>query len=273
MDPKAGNPDKYGGIKTRFEGIGYRFYFRIILGAVLLSATYCPGQEKQVVHSYQTWMQYYGQATLNAKWSWQFDGGFRWKESFRENSAYLVRSSIGYAPAPNMRFAAGLAHLGLFIQDSLSRVELRPFQEFQLTQPFQKFSLVHRYRLEERIFYPVSDGHIQATDRFNFRFRYAAFFRIPLFKLSRENPEAVFLLELGDEIFLNFGSQVTRTYFDQNRLLVSPTFRFDKTFAVSLTWNNQFASMPAPSSYAHNQVFWLQVKHQLDFSKKKAATD
>lgn len=243
------------------------------MGLGLLAPGLSLAQEKQVAHAAQTWVQYYGQATLSPRWSLQLDGGLRWRETFGEKAAYIVRSSMGYAPAPNMRLGAGLAHLGFYAEDSLSRAELRPFQEFQLTQPFQKFSLVHRYRLEERIFFPVSEGRMQATDRFNFRFRYALFVRIPLFKLSKDNPDAQFVLEVGDELFLNFGPQVTHGYFDQNRLLLSPTFRFDKSLAVSLTWNNQYASTANPAAFAHTQVFWLQVRQQLDFTNKEAVKD
>ncbi len=268
-----GNPTNYCLCPARsYRSPGRRTALLSLLFAVFWG-TYCKAQEKQVSHATQTWVQYYGSATLNRHWSLQLDGGLRWKDDFRENSAYIVRSSIGYAPAPNMRLAAGLAHLGLYLQDTLSRVEFRPYQDFQVTQPFRKFSLVHRLRLEERLFYPVSDGRIQATDRFTFRLRYAAFVRIPLFRLSKENPDSQFILELGDELFLNFGPLVTHTHFDQNRLLVSPTFRFNKSFAIALTWNNQFASTQTPSVYAHNQVFWLQLRQQFDFSKKTLPAD
>lgn len=245
-----------------------RLLLTVTLTMTVLSPGLCRGQEKQVSHATQTWVQYYAQATLNPRWTLQLDGGWRWRNDFRENSAYIVRSSAGYAPSVNLRVSAGLAHLGLFLADTLSRVELRPYQELQLTQPFPKFNLIHRYRLEERIFYPVSEGRIEATDRFNFRFRYAVGLRMPLFRLSKDNPDAVFVLEVGDEIFLQFGPQVTHTFFDQNRLLISPTFRFNKSFAVSLTWNNQFASTATSGAYAHNQVFWLQVRQQFDFSRK-----
>jgi hypothetical protein len=238
-----------------------------LIGLSLLSPEVSHAQDKEIIKGNQVWLQYYGQARLSEKWTWQFDGGFRWRDVFVESSAHILRSSVGYAPMANLRFSAGLAHLGLYAQETLLRVEFRPYQDVQVTQTFDKWDLNHRFRLEERIFFPISEGRIQPTNQFNFRFRYAAVVGIPLFRLSRNRPEPTFILYVGDEIFLNFGPEISHNYFDQNRLILSPTFQFNDALSIALTWNNQFASTPVPSVYAHSQVFWIQVRHQMDFSK------
>ena len=247
----------------------WRFFPIISVCLSLLAPEVSPAQEKEIIRGNQAWLQYYGQAKLSEKWTWQFDGGFRWRDVFAASSTHIVRTAVGYAPMANLRLSAGLAHLGLYAQETLLRVEFRPYQDAQITQKFEKWDLNHRFRLEERLFFPISEGRIQQTNQFNFRFRYAAVVGIPLFRLSRNRPEPAFILYVGDEIFLNFGPQITHNYFDQNRFMISPTFKLDKALSIALTWNNQFASTPVPSVYAHTQVFWLQVRHQMDWSKGK----
>ena len=251
----------------------HRFTLKVPLAlALLLSlfiAGYATAQNKEVLRGNQTWLQYYGQAKLSEKWTWQFDGGFRWRDVVAESSGHIVRTALGYNAGSKVRLAAGIAHLGFYTQEKLLRVEFRPHQEVQLAHDLGKLGLSHRFRLEERIFFPVEQGRIQRTNHFNFRFRYAAMLGIPLFKLSRDHPESAFILYVGDEIFLNFGPEISHNYFDQNRLILSPTFQFNDALSISLTWNNQFASTPLPSVYAHSQVFWIQVRHQMDFSKGK----
>jgi len=243
----------------------------LTLSLCFFTTEFATAQEKEVIRGHQVWLQYYGQARVSEKWTWQFDGGFRWRDVFVQSSSHILRTSLGYSLGSNVRVSAGLAHLGLYSQEKLLRVEFRPYQDLQLTQALGKLGLSHRFRLEERIFYPVEEGRIQNTDHFNFRFRYAAMLGIPLFKLSRDHPEAAFILFVGDEIFLNFGPEITHNYFDQNRLTLSPTFKFNEALSISLTWNNQFASTPVASVYTHTQVFWVQVRHQMDFRKGKPA--
>ena len=248
----------------------WRFFPIVSVCLSLLSPEVSSAQEKQVIKGNQVWLQYYGQAKLSEKWTWQFDGGFRWRDVFTASSSHILRTSLGYSPGANVRFSAGLAHLGLYAQETLLRVELRPYQDVQISQKFEKWDLTHRFRLEERFFFPITEGRIQQTNQFNFRFRYAAMVGIPLFRLSQNHPEAAFILYLGDEIFLNFGPEINHNYFDQNRLLISPTFKLSEALLVALTWSNQFASTLVPSVYTHTQVFWLQVRHQMDFGKGKA---
>ena len=253
----------------RIPGSILKAQLGLALSLSLFICGYTIAQEKEVLRENQVWLQYYGQAKLSQKWTWQFDGGFRWREVLMESTQHILRTAIGYSPRDHVRLSVGLAHLGFYSDEKLPRVEFRPYQEVQLTQPLAKVSLNHRFRLEQRIFYPVVEGRIQQTNHFHFRVRYATLLGIPLFKLSRDNPQSAFILYVGDEIFLNFGPEITNNYFDQNRLLISPTFRLNEALSISLTWNNQFASTPVPSAYEHTQVFWLQIRHHLDWSKGK----
>jgi hypothetical protein len=223
------------------------------------------GQQKDVVNSNQQWFQYYNQTKLSDKWTLLVDGGFRWKEGFQESSQFIVRAAMGYSLTSNIQISSGLAHLGFYSSDKISKVEFRPYQEITVKNKFNKIDLNHRYRVEERFFKSVDNGVIQSPNTFNFRFRYSLMLSIPLFQLSKEKPEKVFILNIGDEIFVNAGSDIVDNVFDQNRFIISPTFKLSDQLSISSTWNSQFASTSTPSRYTYTNVIWLQIKHKLNF--------
>ena len=226
-------------------------------------------QEKIITKSNQIWLQYYNETQLNDKWTLFSDGGYRWKEGFEESTQYIVRAAIGYAIAPDIRTSSGFAHLGFYSSGKISKVEFRPYQEITFKNKYNNLSLNHRFRIEERFFNAVAHGEIQTPNTFNFRFRYALMVSIPLFKLSSENPDSIFLLNIGDEVLINAGKNIINNVFDQNRIIVCPTFNLNKQLALSLTYSSQFASTTTPGNYAHTNVFWVQVKHKLNLKMKK----
>lgn len=227
------------------------------------------GQQKNVVNGNQQWLQYYNQTKLNDKWTLLFDGGYRWKDGFQENSQYIARAAIGYNINTDLRISSGLAHLGFYSSDKIHRVEFRPYQEIIVNNKFNKIGLAHRYRIEERFFNPVTNGKIQPPNTFNFRFRYSLMLSVPLFKLSKVNADKMVLINIGDEIFINAGKNVVNNIFDQNRFIVGPSFGLSEGLALSLTWNSQFASASSQTIFNYTNVFWFQIKHKLSIRKKQ----
>src|SRR5690606_31654733 len=109
----------------------------------------------------------------------------------------------------------------------------------------KKVKFNHRLRVEERFFNPLHNPN----NSFNFRFRYSFAISFTLFKLSKNNPESLFILRINDEIFINAGKETPTQTFDQNRFVVSPTFQLNKSLSISPTWNSQYASTATSGTY------------------------
>ena len=228
------------------------------------------GQEKKVNKENQQWIQYYNQLKLGDKWSLFTDGGFRWKNSFNDNSQYIVRVAGNYKINKEMNAGFGFANLGFYdANKKINKVEFRPYEEFAILNSYDKFSIQHRFRVEERYFYAVVKGKIQSDREFNFRFRYRLLFNIPVFKLSSADTNKKVSLSLGNEIFINAGQEIVNTIFDQNRLLLGSIVQVDKNISVSLTYNNQFASTKTAGTYNQANVIWLGITQKIDASKPK----
>lgn len=244
-------------------------FLKIIALLLLIVLPKINAQQKTVNKVNEQWMQYYNQTKLNDKWTLNGDIGFRWRDGFDENSLYIVRVGANYKFNKTMGIAAGIAHLGFYAEDKINRLEIRPYQEFNMTNTSGKVSVLHRFRVEERIFYPVIDGKILSTNDFNFRFRYRFMLNIPVFNLSSKDADQKVYLNLGDEIMINAGKNIVYNTFDQNRILIGANFQVDKNLGLALTYNNQFSATKKAANYNHTNVIWLQITQKIDASKKK----
>lgn len=216
---------------------------------------------KNISSGNQQWLQYYNQTKLNAHWTWLTDGGYRWQDGFGESSQYIIRSGMGYLFASNFRLTIGLAHSGGFSEGRVSKAEFRPYQELVIKNQLGRFTLSHRYRVEERFVNTVRDGELQTPNSFNFRFRYALSLNIPLYRWPDKR---ALNLGLGDEIFINAGESIVYNVLDQNRFIISPNLQLSSGLNIALTWNSQFAGTSTPAAFKYTDVFWLQIKHKID---------
>lgn len=236
------------------------FIFLIILLSGISKSLF--SQTKITPTGNQEWLHYYNELQLTKKWTLLSDCGYRWKNGFQEHCQYIARAGIAYRLNTPIRFAAGFAHLGFFTNDRIGKMEFRPYQEVQLKTNLSRISLVQRLRIEERILYPYQGGLIHELGTFNFRFRYSFIFNIPLFKLKNEST-SMFFLGLGNELFINAGAQVADKTFDQNRILISPTYKLNEQLSIALTWNNQIAGTGIKGKLDYTSIIWLQLKHIL----------
>lgn len=229
-------------------------------------------QEKQITKGNQQWIHYYNESKLSTKWTLLTDGGHRWKDNLKESSLYIVRMGINYKLNSNMSSTIGFAHLGFYNSNKLNRVEFRPYQEINITNKYEPISILHRFRVEERIFYNVIEGKIQSKSDFNFRFRYRFMLNIPIFELASTGTDKKLSLNVGDEIMINAGNNIIYNVFDQNRILVGPVIQFNENFAISLIYSSQFATTKFAGTYNSTDVLWIGINHKLNLLKHQNHT-
>ncbi|MCB0487695.1 MAG: DUF2490 domain-containing protein [Cyclobacteriaceae bacterium] len=225
--------------------------------------------QKTVRHSNQQWVQYYNQLKLNSHWTLMTDGGFRWADKFSTKALFIARIGIGYNINSHLRVGAGLASTGAYSSSSLSKLEYRPYQELFASYKYGRVGLQHRFRVEERYFKSVVDGDPQSGHNFNFRLRYQISANIPLLKLSPDNPDKILSLGIGDEIFINAGREIVNNILDKNRIIIGPAVQFNKQLTVALSYTHQYSQLATAGAYAHDDVMWLAIRHNLDLSKHK----
>lgn len=222
--------------------------------------------QKTITQENQQWIHYYGQAKITETWTWTYDAGYRWKDQFDARSQYIIRTSASYKINDRISVAAGFANLGNYTANELTKMEFRPHQDLTIKDALGKVAISHRYRVEQRLFHPVTDGALGPQGEFSWRFRYAFSATFPVVK--QEGTARGFYMTLGNELFLMAGRDITYNIFDQNRVMISPTYQWSNNLSVALTYNNQFAGTTKAAAYKHVNVLWLQIRHRVDWSKE-----
>lgn len=245
-----------------------RKYHLVIFILLVISAGRISAQGKTVKRSNQQWVQYYGQFKLSQKWGINADAGFRWEDSFKKRLQYISRVGIGYQLNSRFRLATGFANLGSYGGSSLSKLEFRTYEEISAGYQYNKVGINHRFRVEERYYKSVVNGDILSGYNFNFRLRYQISANIPL--INFENPEQKLFLNVADEIFVNAGSEIVYNLLDKNRFVIGPAFQFSKKLTIGLSYTHQFSQLNSPATYAHDDVMWLAIRHNVDFSKHQS---
>jgi len=131
----------------------------------------------------------------------------------------LGRLGLSFYFTDHFRFTAGycLAYNYPAKGFRSSKIEHRPWQQLFLKQEYHKVQTIQILRLEERYNQEIIND--QATNNYIYtnRLRYSYFVLIPFTK-SGIIPKKIFGV-INNELFVNFGKNITYNTFDQNRFL------------------------------------------------------
>jgi hypothetical protein len=127
--------------------------------------------------------------------------------------------------------------------------EHRIWEQAQFKMELGKFNVFNRYRLEQRFIGDATTGKFKPS-RFENRARY-------MVRINRPIGEK-FYANIFDEIFVNFGKNVGRNIFDQNRIGVNVGYKLNKHFAVELGYLQQTVLLRTLNSSNQNK---LELNH------------
>jgi hypothetical protein len=240
--------------------------------AFFIASFFCQAQ-KTVLHTNYQWVQYFNQFRFSQKLTLFSDVSFRTIDTFSELSQITFRTGIGYPLTHALNGVTGFACFTTYASNyKLCRIEFRPYQDVSLTQPLGRVTIFHRLRAEARYFRGVKDGVITSTSNFNYRFRYRIFCTVPVATLSGANPERRLLLNVGDEIFINAGKEITYNTFDNNRFVVGSTVEYSKNLSFTLNYMYQYGHRNAAELYESSDIFTFVIVHRLALKKFKDGT-
>ncbi|MBK6525124.1 MAG: DUF2490 domain-containing protein [Crocinitomicaceae bacterium] len=74
---------------------------------------------------------------------------------------------------------------------------------------------------------------------------------------------------LGEELFMNLKLNSETNWFDQNRFMAGPVLKLNQKLTLQFVYNFQFASAVEVNTFRLTHVYWLSLRHSLDFSKKE----
>jgi len=219
--------------------------------------------QKNISRKNQEWIQYYNSIKLSKKFILKTDGGYRLKNGFSDPSQYISRIGLGYKAGAHIQVTAGFAHLGVYTNLYVSKREYRPYQELLINDKYDKVTIQHRFRIEERFF------TTSTKNTYYNRFRYRFMVKIPVLDFSDKRKGSGLYLNLADEVFVHAGKEVVYNAFGANRVLLGTTFNLNESLGFTFTYNSEFASTTTAGSFNYSDIFWLGIKHKINLYKKK----
>ena len=235
----------------------------ITLTAILLAPCFfkvsAQTSQKKITSRPYAWYSYGNTLQLAPKWLLSNDISERHFFDNGKQLQFTLRSKINYTLGQNWNAGIGFAYFLSNTFDpvstnTLSVPELRPFQEFNNNQKFNRVTINHRYRIEERYFRKVVNDKLVNGYNFNFRIRYK--FEVEYrFYQSTNNIQSL-SLKAGDEIMLNAGKKIVKNTFDQNRINTAISYQATNSFTFDLGYTYGFQQK---SSGDYNQANILRV--------------
>jgi hypothetical protein len=223
--------------------------------------------QKQISSQYHGWYMYFGNHKLTNKISLHTEYQWRRADWITTWQQSLLRLGVDYKLGDEAVVTLGYGHIVTWPYGeqpvAVKFTEHRLWQTLTLTQRQGRFYLNHRFRPEQRWL----EGNVFGKEGWVYRnrIRYRFLVNYPLTK-KEMGPNTLFA-SIYDEIFIQFGPNFDRNYFDQNRLFGGLGYQFSAKGNVQLGYMQQYIVKGDGLKAERNHTLQLAVTYNLDFRK------
>lgn len=231
---------------------------------------------REIVNQPIEWFALSSNLKISKTFAFMLEGQFRYADDF-DPQQFQFRTAldvklndhfsivpVGYVYTWNSRYGKQPAAFG--------NNEHRIWEQIFYKHAVGKVKIDHRLRLEQRFIQAKSKSDNDAVDdaysRKQGRLRYRLMARMPL-KGSSIAPKTYFL-SVYEEVFVNWGHQVTFHEPDQNRVFAGLGYQFNKALTVQGGFLYQMLIKSNGTKQENNVGFQLQFGYNFDFTKPVA---
>jgi hypothetical protein len=236
----------------------------------LFISVLCQAQtERNVDHQSILWTRYNNQLTLNEKWSLhsEFDNRLFFKP-IKEN-LYVIRVQGRYKINEHLETGVGFAYFSVATQipeitNDFTIPEYRGQQDVSWKQNAGKITFNQRFQLEERFIRNANKEELLPGTNFSWRFRYRLQADYIFWKKENQFLKTV----LSEEIMFNFGKNIVKNTFDQNRFYTAIQYGLNKNMAFELGYLNSFQRRANGIDYFNRDIIRFSIFHKMKVKKK-----
>lgn len=191
------------------------------------------------------WVHYLGKNMLTKKLSFTFEATMRYADGLSEKQQWFIRPSVDYQFSKRFMGSLGYSHYSTYSygNPAINKTEI-PEDHIWIQGTYVHnagdLKFTHRLRDENRF---VGIAKKNADDEFEIdyyeyrnRLRYMLILTYPLTK--KDNKTKLFSV-LGDEIFLNIGTNAGKTFFNQNRAIAGLGYNINLNHQVQFCYIHQ----------------------------------
>jgi len=232
-------------------------------------STFLLGQ-KNVENQQLLWYGYYNKLQINQNWVL--------KSEVQERHFYqpLVQHQLVFRTNLDRRILDDInVSLGFVVflqspndpesESTLMVPELRTDFGFNARKKYKYFNVNQRFKVEARFFHQTENNELVGGYQFsNFRMRYQLGLDIPLIK--KQDAEKL-ILKIKDEVMFNFGKNIVKNVFDQNRIYIGLNYPMNKNLAFEAGYLNWFQQRPSGTDFYNRDIIRFSVFHTINLKK------
>ena len=238
----------------------------LLLLCSIITFSHAQPKQRQVNNQTQSWISINNTVRVSKHWGFVADVHYRANQIFASPNLYVARTGVSYWLDNNISITAGYAHLWLAPTVTNWHTysnENRIYQQVQVINKYNKFSIVSRLRNEQRWQEKIVNDTSTHTNKFTNRIRFLEQINIPLFK----NPKLPVLV-LSDELSVQTGKEVVYNIFDQNRIFIGFKQQIKKNLLFDIGYMLVDQQKSTGYQFDQNHTFRLFFYFNPDLSKQ-----
>lgn len=225
-------------------------------------------QTKQTAQQNNIWFQGFSTIRLGDRWSVPLEVQIRRADSGAIWQQVQFRTTVLYRANRYVTVGGGYAYTYTWPYGeqpiAAKTPEHRAFEQMNIRHRVKSIPVDHRLRLEQRYTRRVDPISRELLDEFNYtnRFRYQGGITIPIKRQdkSRTSSGDVFLFA-NDELFFNFGENVQRNKFDQNRVAAGVGYRLSPDSNFRVGYLHQYSQKSDGVRFESNHTITLSLTY------------
>ena len=232
-------------------------------------STFLFGQ-KNVENQQLLWYGYYNKLQINQYWVLNSEVQERHFYQPLVQHQLVFRTNLDRRILDDINVSLGFV---VFLQSpndpesesTLMVPELRTDFGFNAKKKYKYFNVNQRFKVEARFFHQTENNELVGGYQFsNFRMRYQLGLDIPLIK--KQDAEKL-ILKIKDEVMFNFGKNIVKNVFDQNRIYIGLNYPMNKNLAFEAGYLNWFQQRPSGTDFYNRDIIRFSVFHTINLKK------
>lgn len=232
-------------------------------------STFLFGQ-KNVENQQLLWYGYYNKLQINKNWVLNSEVQERHFYQPLVQHQLVFRTNLDRRILDDINVSLGFV---VFLQSpndpesesTLMVPELRTDFGFNAKKKYKYFNVNQRFKVEARFFHQTENNELVGGYQFsNFRMRYQLGLDIPLIK--KQDAEKL-ILKIKDEVMFNFGKNIVKNVFDQNRIYIGLNYPMNKNLAFEAGYLNWFQQRLSGTDFYNRDIIRFSVFHTINLKK------
>jgi hypothetical protein len=216
------------------------------------------------------WLMYFSDARLSERWGVHTEAQWRRAELGQRPLQNFFRAGANYYTNQNLMLTAGYAYALTFPYGDFPVAEKFPerriYEQLLLKNAHGPVQVAHRFRQEQRWLRRPLQSEYTYLNRTRYQVRAAVALRRPSAGILPHTP----YLAVSDEVFVNFGRNVARNIFDQNRAYAALGYQFTKALALELGYLHHLVAQGNGTVFEYNHTLQVGVTFNPDLRQPLA---